>query len=258
MLRRNGFPEYFKIMSGEATKRRSSLPLWWGCLWLCLLTGGCACWPGVRADWGQVTVGYASTQPAGRPAPRTVVLTCRYDPGVNGSPASLDIVNAQAGEAASRPVNFGLCLYAVVWTPVLGTQHLAPTPTVVVFAKDCRPVVVECENDRSGCPCCGPPRPGPREFHVELRPFDRTSLSGNAREAEQILLLLEQPQRLSTALLLGQGVTPADRLMVYSSLLGHLNELSEQKGLPEQFKSRVSAARANLQTEPLPGAAPPD
>ena len=186
------------------------------------VSGGCAPGP-VRA---RGTVEVLASSPGEQPRPpegRTVVLTFWRHPGVNNRPARIVPQRAILAGREKEEIEFGLQLYPIVWTPALGTQHLAPVPGVAAFAEGYWPVVaydVSTKGPRLPL-CCGPPGRHIREFRPILLPHSvahPTLKDGQTKP--DLHLLLQCRKQLDKALLASPDLTDEDREMVENSIDG--------------------------------------
>lgn len=183
--------------------------------------GGCAAWPAFTAPGGRLSIAKdtAGQQSSVQATPRYVVLRYWHNESVNGIGGSIDVIDAFAADSAGVFVQFPLRMYAVVFTPVLGAQHLAPDPRVLVIAENCEPADAYSIRDDLHW-CCGAPEQA-LDLFAKLQPFGAktTTTSPRARDRDwDLRRILVKTNDLNWSLSWGQDIADQDRLMVYRVL----------------------------------------
>ncbi len=197
---------------------------WMVALVCCSACGGCAAWPAFTAPQGTLLITKDSDVPGPkvRGRPHCVVLTY-WDNQVD---PSIDSFDALATDSNSVPFQFPLRMYAVIFSPALGFQHLSPEARLIVFAEGYEPAFSQ---QKEGDPrfCCGPPEQK-LDVIAKLEPPRCTTQPVGARPdsyVREYRMLLANIAGVRWALLWGKGVTDQDRHMVYRTLERKAGEL---------------------------------
>ena len=100
-------------------------------------------------------------------AERYIVVSLWDYPTVNEKKGGISINKVILTEEKSITIDFPSKAYMVVWTPVFGTQHLAPEPGILVLNKDYLPSWNVGGTDINHRMCCDKPR-SKHNFSIEL------------------------------------------------------------------------------------------
>jgi hypothetical protein len=129
-----------------------------GLMMVFLLQYGCAA-PAFTHCTGSISIQVDQTkerQLAEETGNRFIVVSFWDYPTVNETKGELILDKVFATESSHITIEFPLRIYWVVWTPALGTQHLAPRPGIIVFHEDYL-ACWEIGNTTTGRICCGRP-----------------------------------------------------------------------------------------------------
>ena len=173
---------------------------------------------------------------------RFVVVTYWQRPCFSNGPPWYDLIDAFATEAREFRVSLPTSMYAAIFTPALGTQHFAPYAGVVVFADGYLPGF---DAPMYGKFCCEPPQKSGLKFKIVLQPSTDTAAEARLGELQDTYSLRSSacpPLVLKLGALRhvlsdGEGITDADRLMVYRQL--------EQEVTAWQGLDRTGAIKAD-------------
>ncbi len=100
-------------------------------------------------------------------AERYIVVSLWDYPMINEKKGDIVINKVVLTEEKSITIDFPFKIYMVVWTPVFGTQHLAPEPGIVVFNKNHLPSWNVGGTDSQIRMCCEKPM-SKHNFLIEL------------------------------------------------------------------------------------------
>lgn len=185
-----------------------------------IVSAGCVM-PGMLSAKGNLFIWGPTGEEINTIADRTVILTFWRFPSVNNSPPQFEFDNAHLVGKDLRCLRFSTKFYKIVWTPVLGTQHISPEPGVMVLAEGYCPMIgydvapINKEPRR----CCEAPLDHIREFRLQMVPMSVgcSNLIESHVKNEYVLLIRERKQ-IERIIKSCRDLTAADRKMVHSIL----------------------------------------
>lgn len=191
-----------------------------GFLALTILPYGCGpAFTRCRSTVSIHTMDTGTSQPSCNEASRRfIVISCWVWPNVNNTNGKLTIERVLLTDGNQLTLDFPLRAYWMIWTPALGTQHIAPRPAVAVFHADYPLTWAICYSPDGFC--CG--RPATQcEFAVRLT--TTTAIPGRdglvAYEAQRFLdEFLAQKKALIRYMDNCKELTEADKTMVMEKL----------------------------------------
>lgn len=158
---------------------------------------------------------------------RYIVVSFWEYPTVNQSPGKIVIKDVFVTDKSTFAINFPLTGYWVVWTPVFGTQHLAPEPGIMVFHADYFPAKGIGVTDSKYGICCQKPESKhtfyPKLIESEQDFREKYSKIQNIRIF--FLDFIDNTKILRRKLDQCKGITAEEKKMVFEKLTQAANAL---------------------------------
>ena len=143
-------------------------------LTLPLFTAGCMFVPAITSSKGDLQI-ISQSNDIGHANERFVVVSFWDYPTVNNDRGEVVITGVIVTESKFLDMKFPMVGYWMVWTPVFGTQHIAPEPGVMVFRDDCLPAWgFGCFEPEFGVKLCCQAPSSKHDFVIDLTNFEKT------------------------------------------------------------------------------------
>ncbi len=149
---------------------------------------------------------------------RFVVVSFWDYPVINNSKGRIIVNEVIATESKILTIDFPVKTYTVIWTPALGTQHLAPEPGILVFSKNYFPSWNIGGTEDELRICCGPPK-SEHEFEIKLLASPENLFEENKYFTKAFFeKLLDNKKDLLNKLRKCEGLTDEEEEMVLANL----------------------------------------
>jgi hypothetical protein len=186
------------------------------------LTG---CVPSITKTRGTISILHGSNRELipnvqDEEAERYIVVSLWDYPTVNEKEGDIVINKVLLTEEETATIDFPTKAYWVAWTPVFGSQHLAPEPGIVVFHKDHLPSWNVGGTDHDRGLYCDKPK-SHHNFSIELIDSEGAWLEKKNDNSDKWFLeeFLAEKKNLLKKMKKCKGLTEQEREMVLDKLL---------------------------------------